>query len=137
MTRTAAATAPMRRPLILAGVAASGSAGLAAVTSGGAAAASASLAVLVVVGFFGATVLAARAASKVPPQVELALLLSTYALKIGVLVVVLGLLEGVGWVDRTWLGGAAITCTLAWVVGQVVAHARARTPVGVPVGARS
>jgi hypothetical protein len=54
------------------------------------------------------------------------LLMTTYALRLVGLMVVLTLASRSGAVDRTWLAGTLIGCTLVWVLTQVALVGRSR-----------
>lgn len=80
---------------------------------------------------FGALVLGVVAT--VAPAASMLVALLTYTLEVVLLALVLvglnssGMLDGP--VDRRWLAGAVIVCTLVWISAQIVGHVRTRQPL--------
>jgi hypothetical protein len=67
-----------------------------------------------------------RAARNVRPAMLFALAVTTYTVVVGVLGVAYAVLGDVSQVNTTWLGGAIIAATLAWLAGQVRQTSRLR-----------
>lgn len=80
---------------------------------------------------FGGLVLGVVAT--VAPGASMLVALLTYTLEVVLLALVLVGLNGSGVldgpVDRRWLAGAVIVCTLVWITAQLVSHVRTRQPL--------
>ena len=120
-------------PLASAGLAGLLLAGLGAVLTGSSAVAGAVLGAGLVCAVFAFGALVLGVVATVAPAASMLVALLTYTLEVVLLGAVLvglnasGLLEGP--VDRRWLAGAVIVCTLVWIIAQVTAHVRARQPI--------
>lgn len=86
-----------------------------------------------VLGTFGFGALTVNAVASVMPTASLLVALLTYTLQIAVLGLVFWALTTSGAteesIDGTWLGGTAVSATVAWLIGQITGAVRARQPI--------
>jgi ATP synthase protein I len=86
-----------------------------------------------VLGTFGFGAMTVNAVAGVMPTASLLVALLTYTLQIAVLGLVFWGLTSSGAtqdsIDATWLGGTAVSATLAWLIGQITGAVHARQPL--------
>lgn len=106
---------------------------VAALTGGTSASYGAALGTLLVVAVFGFGTFTVNAVATLVPSASLLVALLTYTLQLVALALVLAMLAGSdllgGTVDRGWVGGTVIVCTLGWMAAQVVLSTRLRIPI--------
>lgn len=87
--------------------------------------------VAVVTVFFALSLLAVNRAAKISPSAIYAVGMSTYLVKIVLLLVMVALFKGITAFDTHWFGLTALLCILVWSAGQVVTLVRTRVPLDV------
>lgn len=123
--------------MLVAGLVAStvglGAAALGGAVAGAPAAVGALVGLAIVLAFFGLGAMVLDLVATIAPALSLLIALLTYTLQVvavGLVFVALsrsGLLDTQ--LDARWLGGTVIAATVAWLVGQLVAHVRSRQPL--------
>ncbi|MGN6599571.1 MAG: hypothetical protein ACTHMW_09885 [Actinomycetes bacterium] len=79
--------------------------------------------------FFGAGLWVMRATAGLSPQVAMLAALASYAGKVILLAIALGLLKDVDALDRTVFALGAFAVGTVWLLGEVLGFARARVPL--------
>jgi len=82
--------------------------------------------VAVVTVFFALSMLAVSRAAKISPSAMYAAGMTTYLVKIVLLLLMVALFNGITAFDTHWFGVTALLCVLVWTAAQVVAFLRLR-----------
>lgn len=82
--------------------------------------------------FFGAGLWVMRATAGLSPQLAMLAAMASYAGKVVLLAVALGLLKDVSALDRTVFALGAFAVGTVWLLGEVLGFARARVPLVDP-----
>ena len=124
LRRSALATAPVAAAMIV----------LSGIVGGGKGLIGALLGVGLVIIFFGIDALALNWASRRSPQVMMVTAISTYLVKILVLLVLVAKYSGTTAFNGKLFGFTVIVCVLAWTTAQVLISARLKVPYVEPDG---
>jgi ATP synthase protein I len=123
----------VREGAIAAGLVGVAATATAAAASGGPGIRGALIGAGLVLGTFGFGAMTVNAVASVMPSASLLVALLTYTLQIALLGLVFWGLTSSGAtedaIDPTWLGGTAVSATVAWLIGQITGAMRARQPI--------
>jgi ATP synthase protein I len=125
-----------RRSAAATAVAAAIAAALATVLGGSKGLIGALIGVAVVAFFFGVSVVAVSRAARVSPQAMMATAIATYIVKILILIVIFGQLQGTTAFNPKAFGLTVLTCVLVYTGAQMIWSMRLKTMYVEPDGER-